>query len=733
MKPIYLDYNATTPIAPVVKKAMLPFLEEQFGNPSSTHWYGMQTKKAIELARQQVAEMLGCDADEIIFTSGGSEANNLAIKGYALSHQDRGRHIITSTIEHPAVLQVCHYLQHIGFDISLVPVDEFGIINIEALEEALRPDTILITIMHANNEVGSIQPIEEISKIARKQGIALHTDAAQSVGKISVRVQELGVDMLSIAGHKFYAPKGIGALYLRRGMSLQKQIHGANHEQDLRAGTENVLEIVGIGAASELAAAELNETNAHLQELGDRLWQGLEKRLDNIRLNGHPQKRLPNTVSVGFHGLEANVLLSELQMIAASAGAACHADQIDVSHVLEAMKVPTEWAMGTIRFSVGKKTTELEIDEAIDKISLAVEKLRGETEPSISIRTDEIKLTHFTQGLGCACKLRPQALEDILSKLPRPDDAKILVGVESSDDAAIYKINDEIAVVQSVDFFTPIVDDPFEFGAIAAANALSDIYAMGGTPLFGLNIVGFPSNRLPMTVLDQILRGALETAAEAGISIIGGHTVDDIEPKYGLAVTGVVHPQKIVKNVGARPGDKIILTKPLGLGVIATAIKRGMAAEDTIRYAVRLMRELNRDAAQIAGNFTIHACTDVTGFGLLGHLHEMTKGSGVDAVIYTSETPFIDGAAELAQAGAVPGGTKNNLDFLDDAVNFSQSLSQMHRILLADAQTSGGLLIALPEKEAEECLSELQKRCKFPVAVIGEISGKGRGTINVTR
>ena len=377
MKPIYLDYNATTPIAAEVKIAMLPFLDEHFGNPSSTHWFGLQSKKTIEKARSQIAEMLGCAADEIFFTSGGSEANNLAIKGYSAAHQNKGRHIITSQIEHPAVLKVCDYLKHNGFEISVIPVDEFGVVKIDDLEQAIRTDTILISIMHANNEVGTIQPVKDVSKIAHKRGIAVHTDAAQSVGKIEVRVDELGVDMLSIAGHKLYAPAGVGALYLRRGIELQKQIHGADHEHNLRAGTENVLEIVGLGKACESVTAELEQTNRHLKERADQLWRGLNGQLDNIRLNGHPENRLPNTVSVSFYGLQANVILDEIDSIAASAGAACHANHTSVSYVLEAIKMPVQWAMGTIRFSVGKMTTREEIDVAIDKICTVVRRLRG--------------------------------------------------------------------------------------------------------------------------------------------------------------------------------------------------------------------------------------------------------------------------------------------------------------------------------------------------------------------
>lgn len=249
MKPIYLDYNATTPILPEVAAAMQPFLSEFFGNPSSTHWYGVQTKKAVEKARKQVADLLGCQPDEVIFTSGGSESNNYAIKGVAHSLRNRGNHIITSSIEHPAVIEVCNYLEQNGFKVTYLPVNSDGIVDLDSLAKSISSQTILITIMHANNEVGTIQPIAEIAEIAHMHDILLHSDAAQSVGKIATKVEELSVDLLSVAGHKLYAPKGIGALYIRRGIKLEKQIHGADHERNLRAGTENVLEIVGLGEA----------------------------------------------------------------------------------------------------------------------------------------------------------------------------------------------------------------------------------------------------------------------------------------------------------------------------------------------------------------------------------------------------------------------------------------------------------------------------------------------------
>lgn len=730
MKPIYLDYNATTPLAAPVKEAMLPYFENHFGNPSSAHWYGIQARQAIEEARRRVAALLNCGADEIYFTSGGSESNNLAIKGCASALGRNSGHLITSSIEHPAVLEVCAFLEQRGFAVTYLEVDSYGMLSAESIEKAIRPDTFLITIMHANNEVGTIQPIAEISRIAQKFGILFHTDAAQSFGKIPVRVDDLGVDLLSIAGHKFYAPKGIGALYVRRGVHIEKQMHGAQHERNLRAGTENVLEIVGLGAACEIAALDLQKRQAWLKARADQLLNGLTTTLSGIQLNGHPTQRLPNTVNVSFYGLDANTILSELDSIAASAGAACHADGVEASHVLTAMGVPTEWAMGTIRFSVGMQTTEEEINTAIEKITGAVTRLRGGAAVLTTRSGPEIKLTQFTHGLGCACKLSPQLLEKIISSLPRATSAAVLVGTETSDDAAVYQIDENTAIVQTVDFFTPIVDDPYQFGAIAAANALSDIYAMGGLPLFALNIVGFPSQRLPMNVLETILRGASDKAAEAGIVIIGGHTADDIELKYGMAVTGTISPRKILRNTGAQPGDVLILTKALGTGIITTANKHGLTSAESLASAIGSMSTLNKDAAKAAEVFEIHACTDITGFGLLGHLLEMTRGSRVGAVIYSDHIPLLPQVIELATAGAVPGGTLNNLKFVAGHVNFETHVSPYLRTLLADAQTSGGLLFAVAPKNADEFFSALE-RCCYTVSKIGETTDQHSGFITV--
>lgn len=379
IQPIYLDYNGTTPHDPEVIAAMRPFLETEFGNPSSSHWYGIRPKRAVEKARQQVAGMLNCNPEEVFFTSGGTESNNHAIKGMARALKEKGRHIITSTVEHPAVLEVCEYLKNEGFQTTCVDVDDLGMVHVENIAAAIRPDTILITIMHANNEVGTLQPIREIALLARQKNICMHTDAAQSAGKIATDVQEMNIDLLSIAGHKIYAPKGVGALYVNKGLLPEKFCHGANQEMGWRAGTENVLEIVGLGKACEMADRSLESAGVHLTALRDRLHNKLAAQLTEIRLNGHPDKRLPNTLSLSFKGLEANRILEEIGLeVAASAGAACHSDTVTLSHVLEAMQVPLEWAKGTVRFSTGRMTTADEIDQTVDIVLAAIQRLKSE-------------------------------------------------------------------------------------------------------------------------------------------------------------------------------------------------------------------------------------------------------------------------------------------------------------------------------------------------------------------
>jgi selenium donor protein len=383
--------------------------------------------------------------------------------------------------------------------------------------------------------------------------------------------------------------------------------------------------------------------------------------------------------------------------------------------------------MGTIRFSTGKHTSEEEITRAANSVIEIVKKLQApdtsQVEPLESI--GEIKLTKYTHGMGCACKIRPQYLEKVLRDLPVVFDKNVLIGSNNSDDAAVYKISPKIALVQSVDFFTPIVDDPYYFGAIAAANALSDIYAMGAKPIFALNIVGFPDHRLPMQVLKDILRGASDKAAEAGISILGGHTVEDTEPKFGMVVSGVVHPDKVLANSNAKAGDILILTKSIGTGIISTAVKNGLADQTIANKARDIMATLNARAAEVMADFTVSACTDITGFGLLGHLKELVEASAVEAEIYANQIPFIEGVYELAMAGAIPGGTNNNLDFVSKIVHWPDNISEVMKLMICDAQTSGGLLIAIPEAESETLLRALRTKGVETATIIGRIRKKG--------
>ena len=373
MKPVYLDYNATTPVDPEVIDVMLPFLKEHFGNPSSSHYYGKIAREAIEKARKQVADFLNCNKNEIIFTSGGTESNNYAIEGVAFELQCKGNHIITTSIEHPSVLEVCRLLELHGFEITYLPVNEFGLINLLDVEKAITSKTILITIMHANNEIGTIQPIIQISKLAKKYNIIFHTDAAQSIGKIPAKISDLGVDLLSVAGHKLYAPKGIGALYIKDNIKLKKLIHGAGQEKNKRSGTENVLEITGLGKACEIAGRDFLRNTAIMRSTRDKLYNGLIKVAEKLKLNSNFYNCLPNTLSVSFNNINANQLLDKINnQLAVSSGAACHSGSSEVSGVLKAINVPFEWARGTIRFSTGKMTTSEEINIAVDVVKNAI-------------------------------------------------------------------------------------------------------------------------------------------------------------------------------------------------------------------------------------------------------------------------------------------------------------------------------------------------------------------------
>ena len=368
---IYLDYNATTPLDPRVADAMTPYLREHHGNPSSSHALGRTVRAAVDNARRQVADLLGASPGEIVFTSGGSEANNHALKGVAWA---RGSgHMVISAVEHPAITVPCRWLESRGFGLSVVGVDSTGLVDPDDVRRAIRPDTILISIMQANNEVGTIQPIAEISRIARQAGVLMHTDAAQAVGKIPTRVDELGVDLLSVAGHKFHAPPGVGALYVRDGLKLESLIHGAGHEDGRRAGTEAVPAIVGLGRAAELAPQYLGDET--IRTLRDRFHQRLTEALDDrVVLNGHPELRLPNTLNVSFKGHVGAELLARLDNVCASPGAACHADRVEPSAVLQAMGIPRDIALGAVRFSFGRFNTQGEVDQAAAEVVRAVGK-----------------------------------------------------------------------------------------------------------------------------------------------------------------------------------------------------------------------------------------------------------------------------------------------------------------------------------------------------------------------
>ncbi|HZP23592.1 MAG TPA: cysteine desulfurase family protein [Terriglobales bacterium] len=363
---IYLDFNGTTPIAPEVATAITQILKEPFGNPSSTHWAGRPAREAIEKARAQVAALLGCSSDEIVFTSGASESNNYALKGAFFAKGGRGGHIVTTQIEHPSVLNPCRFLEQLGATVTYLPVDRFGRVDPDDVRRALTPGTILVSVMHANNEVGTLQPIAEIAGIAREHGVLFHSDAAQSVGKIPARVDELGVDLLSVAGHKLYAPKGVGVLYVRKGVRLEPLIHGSGQESGRRSGTEDILLNVALGAACELAQSWVGMES--VRRLRDLFWELLQKRLgDRVVLNGHPIERLPNTLNVSFVGEIGSAVLGRLQGVAASTGSACHSGSAQLSPVLKAMNIPPEVGMGAIRFSLGRTTTREEIESVVSR------------------------------------------------------------------------------------------------------------------------------------------------------------------------------------------------------------------------------------------------------------------------------------------------------------------------------------------------------------------------------
>jgi cysteine desulfurase len=378
MKRIYFDHNATTPVDPDVVAAMLPFFGECYGNASSIHTFGQQARAAVERAREQVAGLIGARPAEIVFTSGGTEADNLAVFGVVRASRRERRHVITTAIEHPAVLEACRALEGEGVDVTYVPVSADGVVDPDAVRQALRPETVLISVMLANNELGTLQPVEEIARLAAEADVGMHTDAVQAVGKVPVDVNRLGVDLLTLSGHKLYGPKGVGALYVRGGTRLQPILYGGHHERDRRAGTENVPGIVGLGKAAELARLRLGEESARLQALRDRFEQAVLERIPETRVNGRSAPRVPGTTNITFSYVEGEslVIALDLKGLACSTGAACSSGAVEPSHVLTAIGLPREQARASLRFSLGRTNTEDEVDAAVELLAEAVERLR---------------------------------------------------------------------------------------------------------------------------------------------------------------------------------------------------------------------------------------------------------------------------------------------------------------------------------------------------------------------
>lgn len=378
MKRIYFDHSATTPVDRQVASLMVEYMTDKFGNPSSVHAFGRESRKAVDEAREKVATLLGANANEIYFTSGGTEGDNLALKGVAYANRKKGNHIITSNIEHHAILHTCEQLEKEGFTVTYLPVDENGMVRLEDIKKAITDKTILISIMFANNEVGTIQPVKEIGILAREKGIYFHTDAVQAVGSIPVDVKAMNIDLLSLSGHKFHGPKGVGALYIRRGVRIEAIQHGGGHERNMRAGTENVPGIVGLGKAAEIATSEMEKKIAYISGLRDKLMRGIMEKIPHTKLNGHPTERLPGNANFSFHYLEGESLLLNLDLkgIAASSGSACTSGSLDPSHVLLAMGLTHEVAHGSLRLTLGRGNTEAEVDYCLEVLPEIVDRLR---------------------------------------------------------------------------------------------------------------------------------------------------------------------------------------------------------------------------------------------------------------------------------------------------------------------------------------------------------------------
>ncbi len=709
MKPIYLDNNASTPLEPGVIDKMKQVLEENFGNPSSHHFYGIESKKLVQEARRKVAAMLHADSEEIIFTSGGSESNNMAIKGLLT---DPSKAVLTTTIEHPSVSNVCEQLPN---EVIKISVDDKCRIKMDDLTQKLSRRIGLITIMLANNETGTIQNIKSVVQQAKKFKIPVHTDAAQAAGKIPIDVEDLGVDLLTIAGHKMNGPKGIGALYVRKGTEIKPLIDGADHEKGLRAGTENVLEIAGLGEAAKIFAENTIEILTRQQQYRDRFFEALRNDIPNIEINGDLDKRLPNTVNIYFPKIDSSQLLAALPEIAASAGAACHADAITPSAVLKAMGLSDKRAQSSVRFSVGRFTTNGEIDFAVKKIVTVVNQLRKKTQHSRD--PEKLKLSN---NLGCSCKVSPEKLSALLEK----------VSNRGFEDASIQPLGNGQLLLTSVDFFSPMVTDPFDFGRIAAANALSDIYAMGGRPISADNILVFPAKEKNNKAIQSILRGAAQTAKVAGIEITGGHSLSGDDLIFGLSVNGLADSGTLLRNSGAKAGDWILLTKPLGSGILCEAAKKSLINRKTFDTLIDTMVELNKNAAEIIINYQVTACTDITGFGFLGHLTELLRASNKAAVIDHEQIPVLENCRKMVDLGIFPNSFYANRNYYEKWVKWNRKIYDYEKKILHDPQTSGGLLFTVNETDKTVLLREFNRQ-NLRVSVVGRVIDRDKNLIQI--
>eukprot|EP00767_Chilomastix_cuspidata_P002489 gnl/Chilomastix_cuspidata/2613.p1 GENE.gnl/Chilomastix_cuspidata/2613~~gnl/Chilomastix_cuspidata/2613.p1 ORF type:complete len:815 (-),score=407.41 gnl/Chilomastix_cuspidata/2613:7-2451(-) len=790
-EPVYLDYNATTPLHPEVAREIALVVGQggisgTFGNPSSQHAFGFQARQKVENSRQLLAKLLSCEASEIFFTSCGTESNNISILGavelWTREHTAPPT-IVISSVEHPATNEACAFAaKRFGARVVEVPVDGRCRLSADAAVALIDANTCVVSLMLANNEVGTVFPVAEVfARLrARRTGVfpLLHTDAAQAVGKVPVSVRALGCDLLSVAGHKLYAPKGVGALFCARGLRVPNVvIHGAEQERGARPGTENVIHIAALGAAAAVVARELPDGIVAAAGLVRALYAAIRAGLaeggaspDAVRVNGAMEQHLssgtleeaaarladdvrasaeatrsldalqclPNTLSVSFPGVEAALILGTLkEKVAASVGAACHSDRVDLSPVLRAMGVSEHHGKGTIRLSVGLGLAHESVEAAGRAIGLAAAPFfRDAAAAPEAPGGTAVCLTDYTTGLGCGCKLQPLLLEQILHAVEAPAalplDARMLVGNETSDDAVVFRMAGGHAVVSTVDFFTPILDDPYQFGAASAANALSDIYAMGATPLFALAVCAFPSARLPRDVFVRVMQGATDKCAEAGVRIGGGHTVEDNELKFGLCCFGEAPEADIRTNVGVAEGDFLVLTKPVGSGVLSTGIKHGLAAAADVRVLTAVLTRLNKYALEAVQRepalfASVAAITDVTGFGLCGHLVEMIGDEALGAELFWDCIPLLGGAERLVLdfgASCVPGGTKTNEQWLRARHACPEALDALPahaNTFLLDPQTSGGLLLAVRGLDNARRAVELIAPTDPQTAIIGRI------------